>query len=51
MSSLEDMQSISHPSSKNITTKGNTLSAINLVALAQSKNIPIQTLITPRENL
>ena len=29
----------------------NTLSAINLVALAQSKNIPIQTLITPRENL
>jgi hypothetical protein len=51
MSSLEDMQSISHPSSKNLTSKVNTLSAINLVALAQSKNIPIQTLITPRENL
>jgi len=28
----------------------NRQQAINLVALAKSKNIPIQTLITPREN-
>lgn len=34
MSSLEDMQSSSNPSSHNLTGKLNTLSAINLVALA-----------------
>lgn len=39
MSSLDDMHS--NPSSHNLTGKLNTLSAINLVALAQSKNIPI----------